>query len=89
MSMCDYAVDDYGLVLNLNHLHCLASRVLEDFTEDEWDDDMMSCVEAVVEIIDLNIISNFSGETFPIRDDGGQVWLDTEPYSRNILCIKK
>lgn len=35
MSMRDYAVDDYGLVLNTNHLQCLASRALDDYSEEE------------------------------------------------------
>ena len=36
MSMRDYGVDDYGMVLNTNHLQLLASKVCSDYSEKEW-----------------------------------------------------
>lgn len=45
MSMRDYAVDDYGLVLDKDTVNDIASQIFEDYTEnsdDYWDMNFMT-----------------------------------------------
>lgn len=39
MSMRDYAVDDYGLILCREDMRLLAAKVCKDYTDDEFDED--------------------------------------------------
>lgn len=66
MSMRDYAVDDYGLLLTEETMRTIASIVCDDFEdmeEDEYGDALYN--EDICEYI-----GDFSGETFRITDDG-------------------
>ena len=70
MSMRDYAVSDYGLLLDEETIKIIASQVLEDYTDE---DDM------AYELYNKGIceyISEFTGESLPIRDDGHVSWCD-------------
>lgn len=81
MSMRDYAVDDYGLVLNTNHLQCLASRVLDDYSEEEWENGRLGIVQELVETLDIECISEFRGEAFVITNVGESDWSNTDIYN--------
>lgn len=85
MSMRDYAVDDYGLVLNTNHLHILSAKLLEDFSEPEWEVDKYGFIEAVVDKLGIESISEFSGEAFTINDNGESDWSNTDVYSGDAI----
>ena len=37
MSMRDYAVDDYGLLMTKEMLKAVASKVIEDYSDEEYD----------------------------------------------------
>ena len=68
MSMRDYAVSDYGLLLDEETIKIIASKVLADYTDE---DDM------AYELYDEGIceyISEFTGESIPIREDGYVSW---------------
>lgn len=75
------AVDDYGLVLNTNHLHLLSAKLLDNFTEKEWENDKYGCVEEVVDKLGIKSIGDFSGEAFAINDNGESDWSNTDIYS--------
>lgn len=81
MSMRDYAVDDYGLVLNTDHLHCLSTMLLDDFTEAEWENDKYGCIEGVIDKLAIESISEFSGEAFAINDNGESDCANADVYS--------
>ena len=70
MSMRDYAVSDYGLLLDEETIKIVASKVLEDYTDE---DDMAYGLynEGICEYI-----SEFTGESIPIREDGCVSWGD-------------
>lgn len=54
MSMRDYAVDDYGLLLTEETMKVIASKVCDDFEdmdEDEYGDAL--CEEASVNILEI------------------------------------
>lgn len=76
MSMRDYAVDDYGLVIDSNIMHCLAVKLYDDCTDEEWDKDKYEFIEGVVDTLGLESIPNFVGEAFPIKDNGDTEWDD-------------
>lgn len=68
MSMRDYAVSDYGLLLDEETIKIIASKVLADYT----DEDNMA-----YGLYDKGIceyISEFTGESIPIREDGYVSW---------------
>lgn len=70
MSMRDYAVSDFGLLLDEETIKIIGSKVLEDYTDE---DDM------AYELYDNGIceyISDFTGEAIPIREDGCVSWGD-------------
>lgn len=81
MSMRDYAVDDYGLVLNTNHLQCLASRALDDYSEEEWENGRLDIVQELVETLNIECISEFRGEAFVITNVGESDWSNTDIYN--------
>ena len=83
MSMRDYAVDDYGLLLKADTIKLIASKALEDFEEVDEDD-------YEYELYDMGVfdhISNFCGETIHINDDGSDdYWRMNESYSEDPIC---
>lgn len=72
MSMRDYAVDDYGLVLDKETIKVIASKAFDDFTEDE---DILSVWG--YELYESGIceyVSEFTGESQVLTDDGAFIW---------------
>lgn len=81
MSMRDYAVDDYGMLLNTDTLRILASKLCDNFTEDDWNEDKYDCIEYVADKLNIECISEFTGEAMAIGDDGYHSWRYTSIYS--------
>lgn len=83
MSMRDYAVDEYGLLLKADTIKLIASKALEDFDE-------MNEYDYEYELYDMSVfdhISNFCGETICIDDDGtDNYWKAGESYSEDSVC---
>lgn len=82
MSMRDYAVSDFGLVLDEETIKVIASKVFVDFSDDEEEDwgyalyDMGICEH----------ISEFTGEAQEITDNGAFVWGgDYKTYSNDSI----
>jgi len=73
MSMRYYAFDDYGLVFNINHMNLLASAICNDFSQEKWDNDrdyVYDCIDEVRSLFEIEYVPEFSGECFPLNDDG-------------------
>ena len=71
MSMRDYAVDDYGLLLTEETMKIIASIVCDDFDdmeEDEYGDALYE--EGICEYI-----GDFTGEASLLLDDGSNIWI--------------
>lgn len=81
MSMRDYAVSDFGLLLDEETIKIIGSKVLEDYTDE---DDM------VYGLYDKGIceyISDFTGEAMRISDNGGIIWSsDCEDFSHEVIA---
>lgn len=77
MSMRYYAVDDYGLLLNTNHINLLAAAVLDDFSQEKWDNDCdyrIDCSDEVIASFEAVYYPEFTGECFAIDDDGNDIY---------------
>lgn len=85
MSMRDYAVDDYGLVLFSDDLRLLAERIVDDFSECDWQNDMYSIIEDVVYKLGIEYISSFTGETYHLLDDGDVDWADSDFFNDDMI----
>jgi len=85
MSMRDYAVDDYGVVLNSNILHVLSVQLYDDCTDESWDKDKYEFIEGVVDTLGLEYIGEFTGEALKINDDGSDYWDDADYYNSDSI----
>ena len=80
MSMREYGVNDYGLLLTDDTMKLLASKICEDFSEAEYAEDKYGFNEVVEEKIGSEYISEFSGDAVQIRDDGTDDWFSPGNY---------
>lgn len=78
MSMRDYAVDEYGLILDSNALKRIASQMFDDFEEGNWEQDIY---EYVFDMDNVESISEFTGEALKINDNGETDYRDTVYYN--------
>lgn len=71
MSMRDYAVDDYGLLLTEETMKIIASKVCDDFEDmDEYEYGDALYEEGICEYI-----GDFTGEAGILLDDGLNDWI--------------
>lgn len=80
MSMRDYAVDDYGLLMTTEMMKMVASKVCDDYTEEDYDEDEYAFNEELYNKGIVEYISEFNGEAIAISDDGENAWCDSEYY---------
>lgn len=88
MSMREYAVYDYGLLLTDETMRALVMKHCKDFTEEEFAMDEFGFYEEVEHIFGGNIeyISEFTGEAKYIEDDGTCSWgCDSVYYNCNYI----
>lgn len=85
MSMRDYAVDDYGLILDEETVKVIASKVIDDFAEYKND----PTVDWAYELYDHGIceyISEFTGEAQEM-DGNGLYWGgECELYNNDMIA---
>lgn len=81
MSMRDYAVSDFGLLLDEETIKIIGFKVLKDYTDE---DDM--AYELYNEGI-CEYISDFTGEAMRISDNGGIIWSsDCEDFRHEVIA---
>ena len=88
MSMREYAVYDYGLLLTDETMKALVKKHCEDFTEEDFEVDEFGFYEAVESTFGGHIeyVSEFIGEAKYIEDDGTCSWgCDSVYYSASYL----
>ena len=76
MSMREYGVNDYGLLLTRETMMALAAKYCEDFTEEDFEDDPFGFCESIIEITGdkIDYIGQFTGEANILEDDGSVRW---------------
>ena len=78
MSMREWAVDDYGLLLTKEMIKAIASKVLDDLEERDEEE----YGDALYEDGICEYIGEFTGEAIYIEDDGTEDWRrDGESYN--------
>ncbi len=78
MSMRDYGVDDYGLLLDDDTMKIIASKVCDDFEDMEEDEYGDALYDAGL----CEYIGDFTGETIYITDEGVNDWRNSgEDYN--------
>ena len=75
MSMRYYAYEDYGLILHDETIKILCEKVFANEPSEE-EDDGFSLYDAEI----CQMASSFTGEAYPIRDNGGDDWDRSETY---------
>jgi len=69
MSMRNYAMEDYGLVLDENIMKVICEKV---FVDESIEND--NCGYELYEADICNYAGSFTGELYPITDEGRDVW---------------
>lgn len=85
MSMRDYAVNDYGLLMTKEMLKAVASKVIENYSDEEYDNNEMDFNYKLYEFGIIETISEFTGEAMKINIDGSDNWSNGECF--NSECI--
>ena len=85
MSMRDYAVDDYGLLMTIEMMQMIASKVCEDYTDEDYRDDSWSFNEELYDKGIVEYINSFTGESTEINDDGTNNWGISEYYDDDVI----
>ena len=85
MSMRDYAVNDYGLLMTEEAMQMIASKVCEDYTEEDYKDDPFGFNEVIYNEGIVEFISSFTGESIIINDNGENLWGNGEYYNDDVI----
>ena len=80
MSMRDYAVNDYGLVLDGDMLKTIASQYCEGYTEEDYNEDECGFHDELYDAGIVDYISEFTGDAICITDNGTDDWRNTNGY---------
>lgn len=83
--MREYAVNNYGFVLSPDLMRILASKICEDFTEEEYEEDKYYFHEEVEKKIGCEYISSFDGEAICLQDDGWDDYRNSEYFSDDVI----
>lgn len=85
MSMRDYAVNDYGLLITEEIVKNIASKVCEGYTEEEYKDDPFGFAYELYEKGLVEYIGSFTGESIVINDNGENLWGNGEYYNDDVI----
>lgn len=85
MSMRDYAVNDYGLVMTRDMLKTICSKYYREYTEEKYDKDEYSFNDALYEEGVVEYISEFTGEAMTIDENGNDDYNSSEVYNDDTI----
>ena len=85
MSMRDYAVNDYGLLMTIEMLEMIASKVCDGYTEAAYTNDPWSFNEEIYDKGIVEYIGSFTGESIVINDKGENIWSVSEYYDDDVI----
>ena len=85
MSMRDYAVNDYGMLMTKEMLKMVASKVCDGYTEADYEDDPWGFNEELYDKGIVEYIGSFTGESIEINDDGINNWGVCEYYNDDVI----
>lgn len=85
MSIRDYAVNDYGLIMTRDMLKTICSKYCPDYTEERYDYDEWGFNNNLYEAGIVEYISDFTGESIEIDDNGFTLYGTGETYYNEII----
>lgn len=85
MSMRDYAVNDYGLIMTRDMLKTICSKYCPDYTEEKYDYDEWDFNNDLYEAGIVEYISDFTGESTEIANDGRDIYDSGETYNNDTI----
>ena len=85
MSMRDYAVDDYGLLITEEIVKAIASKVCDGYTEEEYNEDPFGFAYELYDKGIVDYINSFTGESIAINDNGENSWGVSEYYNDDVI----
>ena len=85
MSMRDYAVNDYGLVMTRDMLKTICSKYYREYTEERCGKDEYSFNDALYEEGVVEYISEFTGEAMTIDENGNDDYNSSEVYNDDMI----
>lgn len=85
MSMRDYAVNDYGLIMTRDMLKTICSKYCPDYTKKKYDHDECGFNNDLYEAGIVEYISDFTGESMAIDNDGRDIYDSGETYEGDII----
>lgn len=85
MSMRDYAINDYGLVMTREMLKTICSNYYREYTEEKYNNDEYSFNDALYEEGVVEYISGFTGEAMVIDDNGNDDYNSSEAYNDDTI----
>lgn len=85
MSMMDYAVNDYGLLMTRDMLKIVASKYCNDYAEKEYEEDDCYFNDELYEAGIIEYVGEFTGEAVCINDDGTNDWGNSDTYKADML----
>jgi hypothetical protein len=75
-----YGVDDYGLIMTDEMLKTIASKHCADYTEEAYNENDWDFKNELYEAGIIEYISEFTGESVDVEDDGRDVYTIGEEY---------
>lgn len=81
MSMREYAVNDYGLLMSEKMLKMVCMKACKNFTEEEYDYDEWAFYDELYERGIVEYISEFTGEALAVTDKGEDDWSNNDNSS--------
>ena len=85
MSMRDYIVDDYGFVLDEPVLQMLASKLCDGYTSADFSENRYDYCEELIDKLDLQSISGFTGVARYFDDDSYPECLVSDIYEEDTI----
>ena len=85
MSMRDYAVNDYGLVMTRDMLKTICLMYCGDYSKTRYDNDEYSFNDELYEAGIVEYISGFTGEAMVIDDNGNDDYNSSEVYNDDTI----
>lgn len=85
MSMRDYAVNDYGLLINEELVKVIASKACDGYTEEEYNEDPFGFAYELYDKGIVEYVGDFTGEAISINDDGTNNWGVSEHYNADVI----
>lgn len=85
MSMKDYSVEDYGLLLTRETMKYLASKTCDDYSDEGYKEDEFGFNEEVIGFFAATYISDFTGEAVYLNDEGNHDWLKSDDYNEDYI----